>query len=78
MDVQHGTHKPAEGQPKRPGALDEVGQAERHCKQESTVDHHQINDCRGGHGPGVHLHKCEQNGHDARQPSNKHCEVEPG
>lgn len=78
MDVQHGAHKFAEGQPKCPSVLDEVGQAKRHCQEKHTVDHHQVNDCCGGHRPGVHFHQQEQNGDDAHQPSKEHYEVEPG
>lgn len=78
VDVQHGAHKFAEGQPKYPGVLDEVGQAKRHCQQKNTVDNHQVNDGRGGHGPGVHFHQQEQDGDDAHQPSNEYDEVEPG
>lgn len=78
VDVQHGAHEFTEGQPKRPGVPDEVGQAKRHRQQENTVDHDEVNDCRGGHRPGVHLHQQEQNGDDAHQPSGKHCTVEPG
>lgn len=76
VDVQHGTHEFAEGQPKYPSLLDEVGQAKWHCQQKNAVDHHQVNDRHGGHWPGVHFHQQEQNGNDTHQPSNEHYEVE--